>query len=218
MRTFQHTMSTASETIKVLIVDDHVVLRIGLANVLSSFPGFSMCGEAASGARAIELYRALRPDVVLMDLRLPDMTGVDAMRTIRNEFPEARIAMYSSQARDEDIYSAVTSGAYAYLMKTIDAEELVEIVRKVGHGERHIPSDIAVRLAMRIPQPDLTDREHEVLRLLARGRRNRDIAKELAISEGTVKVHVGNIFAKLSVTDRTGAAAAALERGLVSLS
>jgi two-component system NarL family response regulator len=152
-----------------------------------------------------------------MDLRLPDFSGVQATETIRKEFPDAKLVVISSFAPDEEVYSAIAAGAQAYVLKTIEADELVEVIRKVAAGQRHIPGEIAARLAARIPRSDLTDRERDVLRLLVRGRRNREIAEDLGISEGTVKTHVGSILLKLGVTDRTEAATVAIERGIVTL-
>jgi DNA-binding NarL/FixJ family response regulator len=206
-----------SGTLKVLLVDDHALVRIGLASVIADEPGLEVVGQASTGARAVELYRSLRPDVVLMDLRLPDFSGVAATVAIRKEFPDAKLVVISSFAPDEEVYSAIAAGAQAYVLKTIEADELVEVIRKVAAGQRHIPGEIAARLAARIPRSDLTDRERDVLRLLVRGRRNREIAEDLGISEGTVKTHVGSILLKLGVTDRTEAATVAIERGIVTL-
>jgi DNA-binding NarL/FixJ family response regulator len=203
--------------LRVLLVDDHALVRIGLTSVIAAEGGLEVCGEASTGARAVELYRTLRPDVVLMDLRLPDISGVQATTEIRKEFPDAKLVVISSFAPDEEVYAAIAAGAQAYVLKTIEAEELVAVIRKVASGIRHIPAEIAARLAARIPRSELTDRERDVLRLLVRGRRNREIADELGISEGTVKTHVGNILLKLGAADRTEAATMAIERGIVTL-
>jgi DNA-binding NarL/FixJ family response regulator len=209
---------TVSRTLSVLLVDDHALMRIGLANVIATDPGMSICGEASNGAQALELYRSLRPDITLMDLRLPDTSGAKMTETIRGEFPEAKIIVISSFAPDEEVYAAVQAGARAYLLKTIEADHLIDVIRKVAAGQRHIPPEIAKRLAARIPRSELTERERGVLALVVRGRRNREIADELGITEGTVKTHVANILNKLGVTDRTEAATAAIERGIVKLS
>jgi DNA-binding NarL/FixJ family response regulator len=206
-----------SEMIRVLLVDDHALMRIGLASVIGAEPGMEVVGDASTGGRGLEMYRAMKPDVALVDLRLPDMSGVLVTKAIRAEFPDAKIVVISSFAPDEEVYSAFTAGAHAYVLKTIESEELCIVIRKVAAGQRHIPAEVAERLAARIPQSDLTDRERDVLRLLVRGRRNREIADSLSISEGTVKTHVGNILLKLGVTDRTEAATVAIERGIVSL-
>lgn len=207
-----------SDAVSVLVVDDHALMRVGLANVIATAPGLSICGEASNGAHAIELYRELRPDIVLMDLRLPDTNGVSVTASLCQEFPAAKVIIISSFALDEEIYDAISAGARAYLLKTIEADQLIEVIRKVASGQRHIPPDIAKRLAARTPRSELTDRERNVLQLVVRGRRNREIADELGISEGTVKTHVANILQKLGVADRTEAATAAIERGIVKLS
>ncbi len=204
-------------SLRILLVDDHALVRIGVASVIGAEPGMQVCGAASTGARALELYRTLQPDIVLMDLRLPDQSGASATLAIRQEFPEAKIIVLSSFTPDEEIYSVFAAGAQAYLLKTVEAEELIDVIRKVAGGLRHIPAEIAVRLAGRIPQSGLTEREHDVLRLLVRGRRNREIADNLGIAAGTVKTHVENILLKLGVTDRTEAATAAIERGIVTL-
>jgi DNA-binding NarL/FixJ family response regulator len=206
-----------SDALKVLLVDDHALMRIGLASVIATDPGLTIVGEAGTGARAIELYRSLRPDIVLMDLRLPDTSGAAVTDAIREEFPDAKVIVISSFAPDEEIYAAIAAGARAYVLKTIEAEELVEVIRVVASGRRHIPAEVAARLAARIPRSELTDRERRVLQLIVRGKRNREIADELGITEGTVKTHVGNILMKLGVTDRTEAATVAIERGIVNL-
>jgi two-component system, NarL family, response regulator len=203
--------------LSVLLVDDHSLMRIGLASVIASDPGLAVCGEAGTGASALELYRSLQPDIVLMDLRLPDMSGAAVTEKIRDEFPEAKIIVVSSFAPDDEIYAAVMAGARAYVLKTIDAGQLIEVIRTVASGRRHIPADVAARLAARIPRSELTDRERKVLQLVVKGKRNREIADELGITEGTVKTHVGNILMKLGVADRTEAATAAIERGIINL-
>jgi two-component system NarL family response regulator len=208
---------TRTDTVRVLIVDDHLLVRIGLRTVISDDPRLSVCGEAANVAKAVEAYRVQKPDVVLMDLRLPDGSGVDATAAIRAEFPEARVIVVSSFAPDEEIHAAVQAGARAYVMKTIEANDLRAVIYAVMRGERHIPAEVAGRLATRNPQSDLTERERAVLQLVVRGKRNREIAETLDIAEGTVKGHVQTILLKLGVTDRTEAATVAIERGIVHL-
>jgi two-component system NarL family response regulator len=203
--------------LRVLIVDDHLLVRIGLKAVISDDPRLTVCGEAGSVAKAVEMYRAHRPDVVLMDLRLPDGSGVDATAAIRAEFPEARVIVISSFAPDEEIHAAVQAGARAYVMKTIEGNDLRAVIYAVMRGERHIPAEVASRLATRNPQSDLTERERAVLQLVVRGKRNREIADALEIAEGTVKGHMQTILLKLGVTDRTEAATVAIERGIVHL-
>jgi DNA-binding NarL/FixJ family response regulator len=206
-----------SAALRILLVDDHALVRIGLGSVIADEPGMEVCGEATTGARAIELYRSLRPGLVLMDLRLPDLSGAEATEAIRREFPDAKLLVVSSFAPDEEVYAAIAAGAQGYVLKTIETEQLVAAIRTVASGLRHIPPEIAARLAARIPRSDLTDRERDVLRLLVRGRRNREIAEQLTIAEGTVKTHVANILLKLGATDRTEAATVAIERGIITL-
>jgi two-component system NarL family response regulator len=203
--------------LRILLVDDHALMRLGLATVIAGEPDMEVCGQAGTGNQAVALFRAARPDVTLMDMRLPDRSGAEAIRTIRQEFPDARILVISTFAADEEVYTAITAGALGYVLKTVESEELVEVIRRTAQGQRYIPPEVGARLADRIPLSDLTARERLVLTLLVRGRRNRQIAEELGISEGTVKSHVSNIMLKLGVSDRTEAATVAIERGLVHL-
>lgn len=207
-----------SAPLRVLLVDDHALMRIGLTSVIGAEPDLSVCGEARTAAQALERYRELRPDIVLMDLRLPDGSGAAATEAIRREFPEARIIIVSSFAPDEEIHAAVTAGALGYVLKTSETDELVTAIHTVAAGRRHLPPEVAERLARRIPRSDLTERERAVLQLLVRGRRNREIAADLGIAEGTVKIHVANVLLKLGVADRTEAVSVAIERGIVTLS
>jgi len=207
----------ARATVRVLLVDDHALMRMGLTSAISAEPGLTVCGEAGTAAKGVEMYRALRPDVVLMDLRLPDFSGAKATVAIREEFPEARIILISSFSPDEEIHAALQAGARAYVPKTIDVGDLRAVIFAVMRGERHVSSEVAARLAARNPHSELTDRERGVLQLIVRGRRNREIAEELAISEGTVKAHGQTILLTLGVTDRTEAAMVAIQRGIVSL-
>ncbi len=208
-------MSERGETARVLLVDDHSLMRLGLASAIAEDPRLTVCGEAGTAADALKMYRSLRPDIVLMDLRLPDASGAFAIAAIRGEFPEAKIVVISTFAPDEEIHAAVTAGARAYVLKTIDAPDLRAVVHAVLRGERHFAADVAVRLASRNLQSGLTVRERDVLELVARGKRNREIADALGITEGTVKSHVANILVKLGVTDRTEAATVAIERGII---
>lgn len=203
--------------IRLLLVDDHYLVRLGLSSVIGLETDMRVCAEAATGLHAIELFRAQLPDVTLMDLRLPDLSGTEAIRTIRAEYPQARIIALSTFAGDEEIYMALQAGALAYLVKTVQPEELVDTIRKAAAGQRHVPADLAARLAARSPRSHLSPRELEVLKLMIRGKRNREIAADLAISEGTVKIHVSNVLSKLGVTDRTEAVTQALQRGIVAL-
>jgi DNA-binding NarL/FixJ family response regulator len=203
--------------LRVLLVDDHALMRLGLATVIAGEPDLEVCGQAGTGEQAIALFRAARPDVTLMDMRLPDRSGADAIRAIRREFPDAKILVLSTFAADEEIYAAITAGALGYVLKTVESEDLVELIRRAAQGQRCIPPEVGARLADRIPQSELTARERLVLTLLVRGKRNRQIAEQLGISGNTVKTHVSNIMLKLGVSDRTEAATVAIERGLVHL-
>lgn len=201
--------------IRVLVVDDHPVVREGLAAILSSEPDITVVAEAADGQQAVGLYRAYRPAVTLMDLRLPKMSGVEATAAIRRQFPAARIAVLTTFDGEEDIYRALQAGARAYLLKSASRDELLATVRAVAAGGRRIPPAVAERLAQRIQKSDLTGRELDVLRRIVAGASNKQIAASLGITEGTVKTHVNSLLAKMCVADRTGAAIAAIRRGLV---
>ncbi len=203
--------------LRLMLVDDHYLVRLGLSSVIALEPDMRVCAEAATGHQAIELFRSDRPDVTLMDLRLPDLSGTEAIRTIRAEFPQARIIALSTFAGDEEIHMALEAGALAYLVKTVQPEELVDTIRKAAAGQRHVPPELAARLAARSPRSHLSPRELEVIKLMIQGKRNREIALHLAITEGTVKIHVSNVLAKLGVTDRTEAVTQALQRGIVAL-
>ena len=206
-----------ADRMRLLLVDDHYLVRLGLTSVIALEADMCVCAEAATGHHAIELFRTHQPDVTLMDLRLPDLSGTEAIRAIRAEFPRARIIALSTFAGDEEIYLALEAGALAYLVKTVHPEELVDAIRKVAAGQPHIPPDLAARLASRSPRSHLSPRELEVLKLMTMGKRNRDIAAQLDITEGTVKIHVSNVLVKLGVTDRTEAVTQALQRGIVAL-
>lgn len=203
--------------LKVMLVDDHYLVRMGLTSVINLEPDMTVCAEASTGEQAISMYRSLRPDVLLMDLRLPGMSGVEATQRIRVDFPEARIIVLSTYISDEDIYAALQAGAMAYLVKSVGRDELAQAIRKAVAGRRHIPSDVAARLADRMSRTNLSTRELDVLRLLVGGKRNREIALSLDITEGTVKLHVSSILGKLGATDRTEAVTVALQRGIVQL-
>jgi two-component system, NarL family, response regulator len=205
------------DTLRLMLVDDHYLVRLGLSSVIALEPDMSVCAEAATGRHAIELFRTQQPDVTLMDLRLPDLSGTDATRAIRAEFPDAKIIALSTFAGDEEIHMALGAGALAYLVKTVQPEELVGTIRKVATGQRHVPADLAARLASRSPRSHLSPRELEVLKLMIMGKRNKEIATQLDITEGTVKIHVSNILVKLGVADRTEAVTQALQRGIVAL-
>jgi DNA-binding NarL/FixJ family response regulator len=203
--------------LKVMLVDDHYLVRMGLTSVINLEPDMTVCAEASTGEQAISMYRAQRPDVLLMDLRLPGISGVVATQRIRMEFPEAKVIIVSTYVSDEDIYAALQAGAMAYLMKSVGRDELAQAIRKAVVGRRHIPSDVAARLADRMSRVNLSTRELDVLRLLVGGKRNREIASSLDIAEGTVKLHVSSILGKLGAVDRTEAVTVALQRGIVQL-
>jgi two-component system NarL family response regulator len=206
-----------ADRIRVLLVDDHYLVRVGLTSIIALEPDMTVCAEAATGEQAIARFRDHRPDVTLMDLRLPGLSGLQALQAIRSEFPEARIIVLSTYAADEEIYSALQAGAMAYLLKSVGREELTQTIRKAVAGERHVPPELATRLADRMSRAPLSPRELDVLRLLVGGKRNREIATALQITEGTVKLHVSSILSKLGAVDRTEAVTVALQRGIVQL-
>jgi len=203
--------------INVICVDDHPVVRSGLIAILTASPEIQVVATGESGEEAVALYKEFQPDVLVIDLRLPGISGVEAVEAIRRDSPDARVVVLTTYAGDEDIYRALQAGATTYLLKDTVADELVRVVREVHGGARPIPQDIAASLASRIAQPGLTRREIEVLGWLANGSRNKEIAGELGISEETVQVHVKNILAKLNVHDRTEAVTTALRRGILHL-
>jgi two-component system NarL family response regulator len=203
--------------IRVLIADDHFVVRMGLAAVIGTQPDITVVAEATNGKQAVELFREHRPDITLMDLRMPEMDGLEAITAIRSEFPESRFIVLTTYDGDEDIYRALQAGARAYLLKDMLRDGLVEAIRAVHAGQRRIPAEVASRLAERMNRTELTARELEVLRLIVEGKSNKAIAAELSIAEGTVKIHINNILSKLGVSDRTQAATFALQRGIIHL-
>jgi two-component system NarL family response regulator len=203
--------------IRVLVVDDHPMIRAGLTATIDPEPDMTLVASASNGREGLEHFRQHQPDVTLMDLRMPDMDGVEAIRTIRAEFPSAKIIVLSTYQGDEDIYRALEAGAVTYLLKDTLAEKMIGVIREVAGGGRPIPPEVAQRLSERMFQAALTAREIEVLRLVAKGMRNKEIAAELKISDETAQGHVKNILAKLSVHDRTEAVAVAIRRGFVHL-
>jgi DNA-binding NarL/FixJ family response regulator len=211
-----HNMNETAH-IRVLCVDDHPLLQQGLAAAIRDEPDMLLVAQAATGQEAIRKYRENIPDVTLLDLRLPDMSGIDAMIAIRSEFPEARIVILTTFAGDAEIQRALAAGARGYVLKSTPPKDLMDIIRQVNTGKKRIPSEIAAYLAEHYSDDDLTGREIEVLTLIADGRRNREIAERLFISEETVKVHVKHIMEKLDAADRTQAVAIAVRRGIIHL-
>jgi two-component system, NarL family, response regulator len=207
----------SEKPIRVLLADDHVVVRMGLRSMVESDSALLVVGEAANGEEALERYRQLKPDVVLMDLRMPRVGGVEAISAICAEDPRANILVLTTYDGDESIYQALKSGAHGYLLKDVAKDEFIFAVKKVAQGEYYLPQAVAARLAKRVPAGDLSQREMDVLKLIVNGQSNKEIADSLGLSESTVKNHVNSILAKLHVKDRTQAATTALKRGMVTL-
>jgi two-component system, NarL family, response regulator len=205
------------QKLKIMIVDDHYLVRMGLASIISLEPDMTVCAEAATGEHALTLFRTHSPDVTLLDQRLPGMSGAETTQKIRAEFPGARVLVLSTYACDEEIYTALHFGAMGYLSKSVQREELIQAIRKAACGRRHITPEVATLLAEGMSRSRLSSRELDVLRLLVGGKRNREIASTLDITEGTVKLHVSSILGKLAVADRTEAVTVALQRGLIQL-
>jgi DNA-binding NarL/FixJ family response regulator len=203
--------------IRVLSVDDHPLLREGIAAIVNNQPDMVLVAEAASGSEGIQRFRELRPDITLMDLRLPDMSGIDSLIAIRTEFSEARIIMLTTFEGDVEIQRALEAGARGYMLKSMPPRELVEVIRQVYAGKKRVPPEVAAHLAEHMSDEDLTQREIDVLRHIAGGNRNRDIAEKLFISEETVKVHIKHIMDKLGASDRTQAVAIGVRRGIIQL-
>jgi DNA-binding NarL/FixJ family response regulator len=203
--------------IQVLSVDDHPLLSEGIATIINSQPDMELVSQASTATEAIQRYREDLPDVTLMDLRLPDLSGIDAMIAIRTEFPEARIIMLTTFEGDVEIQRALQAGARAYLLKNMPPNEIVDVIRQVRAGKKRVPPEVAAQLAEHMSDEGLTAREVEVLRKVAGGNRNRDIADLLFISEETVKVHIKHIMDKLGAKDRTQAIAIAVRRGIIEL-
>jgi DNA-binding NarL/FixJ family response regulator len=203
--------------IRILVVDDHPLLRAGLGTSINAESDMEVVAAAPDGQEALDLFRQHRPDITLMDLRMPVMGGVQAIQAIRSQFPSAKVIVLSTYQGDEDIYRALEAGAATYLLKDTLAEDLVRVIREVFAGGRPLPAPVAQRLADRMLQPDLTARELDVLRLIAKGMRNKEIAAQLGIGEETTQGHVKNILLKFGLHDRTEAVAVAVRRGIVHI-
>jgi DNA-binding NarL/FixJ family response regulator len=203
--------------IRIFSVDDHPLLSEGLAAIINNQTDMQLVAQASTGLEAIQLFRQHQPDVTLMDLRLPDMSGIDSLIAIRTEFPEARIIMLTTFEGDVDIRRALEAGARGYMLKSMPPANLLEVIRQVHSGKKRIPAEVAAQLAEHFGDDALTEREIEVLSHIAGGNRNRDIAKRLFISEETVKVHIKHIMQKLDASDRTQAVAIAIRRGIIQL-
>lgn len=207
----------SGEKIRVLSVDDHPLLRAGITAIVNNAPDMAVVAQAASGHEAIQAFRTHAPDVTLMDLRLPDISGIDAMIAIRAADPAARVVMLTTYEGDVDIQRALAAGARGYLLKSTPPDELLDAIRQVRAGRKRIPPAVAANLAEHLCAGALTDRERQVLQHVADGNRNRDIGERLFISEETVKAHVSHIMDKLGANDRTQAVAIAVRRGIIRL-
>lgn len=203
--------------IRILISDDHPFMREGLAAVIEYKPDMTVVGQACNGYEAVALFRQHQPDVTLMDLRMPKLSGVEAIVAIHAKFPNARIIVLTTYDGDEDIYRGLRAGAKGYILKDAEPDELLSAIRAVHSGQQYIPPAVGAKLAERIGSPELSDRELEVLRLMATGKSNLEISTALLIAEGTVKFHAKNILSKLGVGDRTQAMIVALKRGIITL-
>jgi DNA-binding NarL/FixJ family response regulator len=203
--------------IRILIAEDHLIARVGVATIINTQPDMTVVAEASDGAEAVEMHREHRPDVTLMDMRMPGMTGFEAIAAIRNEDAGARIIALSTYGGDQDVQRALNAGAQSYLTKDVLHDELLKAIRQVHSGQRYLPSAIRAALAAHEAQPELSSRELAVLELVVRGLSNKQIAYDLGITEFTVKNHIKSILSKLSADDRTHAATEAIQRGIIHL-
>lgn len=210
-------MSASTKTIRILAADDHALLREGIASLVGIEPDMELVAQASTGRDAIEQFRLHKPDVTIMDLQMPDISGIDAIIAIRSAFPQARIIVLTTYAGDAQVVRALKAGARGYLLKGNVHTELLETIRAVHAGQKRVPAEVAAELALHTADEQLTPRELEVLRLIAEGNANKQIAAQLAVSEDTVKSHVGNILEKLGANDRTHAVTIALKRGIIEL-
>jgi len=206
-----------SNPIRILVAEDHLVARVGVSTIVNMQPDMTVVAEASNGQQAVELYRKHLPDVALLDMRMPVMSGVEAASAIRAEFPNARMVALTTYGGDEDIRRALAAGVQAYLTKDVLHDELLNAIRAVHAGQTYLPAAVAAALAAQMPRPDLSAREVQVLELIVQGLANKQIAYSLNIAEHTVKNHVKNILSKLGVQDRTQAATAAIQRGIIHL-
>jgi two-component system NarL family response regulator len=206
-----------NDKIRILVAEDHLVARVGVSTIVNMQPDMTVVAEASNGQQAVELFRKHRPDVTLLDMRMPGMGGVEAAMAIRAEFPAAKMIALTTYGGDEDIRRALTAGVLAYLTKDVLHDELLKAIRAVNEGHTYLPAAVAAALAAQLPRPNLSAREVQVLELIVRGLANKQIAYALSIAEHTVKNHVKNILSKLGVQDRTQAATAAIQRGIIHL-
>ena len=206
-----------NDKIRILVAEDHLVARVGVSTIVNMQPDMTVVAEASNGQQAVELFRKHRPDVTLLDMRMPGMGGVEAATAIRAEFPTARMIALTTYGGDEDIRRALAAGVLAYLTKDVLHDELLKAIRAVHEGHTYLPAAVAAALAAQLPRPDLSAREVQVLELIVRGLANKQIAYTLNIAEHTVKNHVKNILSKLGAQDRTQAATAAIQRGIIHL-
>ena len=210
-------MTADGRKIRVLIADDHPMLREGVAAVIQLQPDMELVGEAETGAAAVDCFRRLRPDVTLMDLQMPDLNGVEAIKAIRDEAPKARIVVLTTYAGDAQALRALKAGAAGYLLKSSLRKDLLETIRNVHAGRRHLQPEVATEIAMHAIDEPLSEREVSVLQLISTGRSNKQVAWEMRVSEETIKAHLKNIFEKLDVADRTHAVTVAAKRGIIEL-
>ncbi len=210
-------MNTDRKTIRILTADDHALLRAGIASLVDIEPDMELVAQASTGREAIEQFRRHRPDITLMDLQMPDISGIEAIIAIRGEFPDARIIVLTTYAGDVQVARALKAGARGYLLKGNVHTDLLETIRAVHAGKKRVPPEVATELAMHTAEDELSERELEVLKLIAKGNANKEIAAQLSIREDTVKSHVGNILDKLDANDRTHAVTIGLKRGIIEL-
>jgi len=206
-----------TDMIRILVVDDHPIVREGWVSMLNRREDMEVVAEASNGIEAIEQFNATQPDIVLTDLRMPEMDGVGLIQHLREQVANVRIIVLTTYDGDENIYRALEAGAMAYLLKDAPRDDLLNTIRTVYKGRKHIPPEVAIRLAERINVNDLSTRELDVLKLIAQGNSNKAIGEQLFIAEGTVKAHVNNILSKLNANDRTHAVTIAYQRGILSL-